>query len=133
MVGRQLVIPGRDTPAWLDLVEESFDQVAHAVRLICPGEPTATAGVVPLAMEDAMAKALETNDNTAQNQERRPLQSADEPRPEELEGKSFQVNENSVEQGEPVDPSAPPPQPSEAKPNGQKIQGKAFQVNENSK
>jgi len=78
-----------------------------------------------------MAKALETNDNTAQNQERQPQQSADELRPE-LEGKSFQVNENSVEEGEPVHSSVPPPQPSEEKPNGQKIQGKAFQVNENS-
>jgi hypothetical protein len=83
-------------------------------------------------MEDAMAKALETNDNTAQNQERQPHQSADQPRPEKLEGKSFQVNESSVEEGEPVHSSAPPPQPSEEKPNEQKIQGKAFQVNENS-
>jgi hypothetical protein len=83
-------------------------------------------------MEDAMAKALEVNDDTAQNQERQPQQSAEQPRPEELEGKSFQVNENSVEEGEPVHSSAPPPQPSEEKPNGQKIQGKAFQVNENS-
>jgi hypothetical protein len=58
-------------------------------------------------MEDAMAKALETNDNTAQNQERQPHQSADEPRPEKLEGESFQVNENSVEEGEPVHSSAP--------------------------
>jgi hypothetical protein len=83
-------------------------------------------------MEDAMAKARETNDDTAQNQERQPQRSADEPRPEKLEGKSFQVNENSVEEGEPVHSSAPSPQPSEEKPNGQKIQGKAFQVNENS-
>jgi hypothetical protein len=83
-------------------------------------------------MEDVMAKALETNDNTAQNQERQLHQSADEPRPEKLEGESFQVNENSVEEGEPVHSSAPPPQPSEEKPNEQKSQGKAFQVNENS-
>jgi hypothetical protein len=84
-------------------------------------------------MEDAMAKALGTNDNTAQNQERQPHQSADEPRSETLEGKSFQVNENSVEEGGPVHSSASaPPQPPEEKPNEQKIQGKAFQVNENS-
>jgi hypothetical protein len=83
-------------------------------------------------MEDAIVKALETNDNTAQNQERQPHKSADEPRPEKLEGKAFQVNENSVEEGEAVHSSTPPPQPSEEKPNGQKIQGKAFQVNENS-
>jgi hypothetical protein len=83
-------------------------------------------------MEDAMAKTHDTNDNAAQNQERQPHQSADEPRPEKLEGKSFQVNEISLEEGEPVHSSAPPPQPSEEKPNRQKIQGKAFQVNENS-
>jgi hypothetical protein len=83
-------------------------------------------------MEDAMAKALEVNDTTAQNHEREPHQSADAPRPEKLEGKSFQVNENSEEEGESVHSSAPPPQPSEEKPNEQKIQGKAFQVNENS-
>jgi hypothetical protein len=83
-------------------------------------------------MEDAMAKALEVNDTTAQNHGRQPHQSADEPRPEKLEGKSFQVNENSVEEGEPVHSLAPPPQPSEEKPNEQKIQGKAFQVDENS-
>lgn len=79
-----------------------------------------------------MAKALEVNDNTAQNQERQAHQSADKPRPENLEGKSFQVNENSVEEGEPVHSSAPPPQPSEEKSNEQNVQGKAFQVNENS-
>jgi hypothetical protein len=83
-------------------------------------------------MEDAMTKAFETNDNTAQNQERQPHQSADDPRPEKLEGKSFQVNKNSVEEGDPVHSSAPPSQPSEEKPNERKIQGKAFQVNENS-
>jgi hypothetical protein len=84
-------------------------------------------------MEDAMAKALEVNDNTAQNQERQPQQqSGDKPAPEILEGTSFQVNENSVEKGEPIHSSAPPPQRSEERPNEEKIEGKAFQVNESS-
>ena len=99
--------------------------------LICPGTQH-NGGCCRLAMEDAMAKALETNDSTAQNQESHPNQPADEPRPEKLEGKSLQVNENSLKEGEPVHSPAPPPQPSEGKPNRQKIQGKAFQVNENS-
>jgi hypothetical protein len=84
-------------------------------------------------MEDAMAKALEVNDDTAQNQEREPQQqSGDKPGPEILEGTSFEVNENSVEEGEPIHSSAPPPQRSEERPNEEKIEGKAFQVNENS-
>lgn len=33
MVDRELVIPGRDTPTLLDLVEESFDQVVRAVQV----------------------------------------------------------------------------------------------------
>jgi hypothetical protein len=59
-------------------------------------------------MEDAMAKALEVNDNTTQNQERQPQQqSGDKPVPEILEGASFQVNENSVEDQEPARAPAP--------------------------
>lgn len=75
-----------------------------------------------------MVKALEVNDTAAQNGKRRP----DRPAGERLEGKSFQVNENSVEEGEPVHSSAPRSQASEAKANEQKIEGKALQVNENS-
>lgn len=60
-------------------------------------------------MEDAMAKALEVNDKTAQNQERQPQQqSGDKPNQQKLTGKSFQVNENSVEEGEPVSPATTP-------------------------
>lgn len=52
-------------------------------------------------MEDAMAKALEVNDNTAKNQERQPQQqSGDKPNQQKLEGKALQVNENSVEDEE---------------------------------
>jgi hypothetical protein len=60
-------------------------------------------------MEDTMAKALEVNDKTAQNQERQPQQqSGDKPNQQKLQGKSFQVNKNSVEEGEPVSPATTP-------------------------
>ena len=55
-----------------------------------------------------MAKALEVNDNTAQNQERKPQQPSDKPNPQKLEGKALQVNENSVEDDEPVPTPTPP-------------------------
>ena len=55
------------------------------------------------------AKALEVNDNTAQIQERRPQQqSGDKRGQQKLQGKSFQVNENSVEDQEPARSPAPP-------------------------
>jgi hypothetical protein len=60
-------------------------------------------------MEDAMAKELEVNDNTAQNQERQPKQqSGDKHNQQKLQGKAFQVNENSVENEDPAQPKAPP-------------------------
>jgi len=60
-------------------------------------------------MEDAMAKALEVNDNTAQNQELQPQQqSGDKRNQQKLQGKAFQVNENSVEDQEPARSPAPP-------------------------
>jgi hypothetical protein len=84
------------------------------------------------AMEDAMAKALGANDNTAQNQGRPPQQqSGDKPNQQKLAGKALQVNENSVEDQESA-PPAPPRQRSGDKPNQQKLAGKALQVNENS-
>ena len=60
-------------------------------------------------MEDGMAKALEVNDNTAQNQERQPQQqSGDKRNQQKLQGKALQVNENSVEDQEPARSPAPP-------------------------
>jgi hypothetical protein len=60
-------------------------------------------------MEDAMAKALEVNDDTAQNQERQPQQQSGDKRNEQkLQGKALQVNENSVEDQEPARSPAPP-------------------------
>ncbi len=55
-----------------------------------------------------MAKALEVNDNTAQVRERRSRQqSGDKPNQQKLQGKSFQVNQNSVEDQEPARSPAP--------------------------
>ena len=45
-------------------------------------------------------------------------QPAHQERPDKLDGKSFQVNENTVVEGEFVDPSAPKPQPTEEKRRG---------------
>lgn len=59
-------------------------------------------------MEDAMAKSLEVTDKTAQNERQPQQQSGDKPNQQKLRGKSFQVNENSVEEGEPVSPATTP-------------------------
>jgi hypothetical protein len=58
-------------------------------------------------MEDAMAKALEVNDNTAQNQERQPQQQSGDKRNQKLQGNAFEVNENSVEDQVPARSRAP--------------------------
>jgi hypothetical protein len=82
-------------------------------------------------MEDAMAKALGVNDSTVQNQERQPQQQSGDK--QKLQGKALQVNENSVEDQEPLRSPAPSqPGSSGDEPNQQKLQGNAFQVNENS-
>ena len=53
-----------------------------------------------------MAKELDVNDNTPQDQDRQPQrQSGDKRNPQKLEGKAFQVNQTSVEEGEPVSPA----------------------------
>ena len=67
-----------------------------------------------------MAKGPNTNDLTKK---------------QTLHGKAFQVNEHSVEDGEPIVSRAPSQVPqtedSSSKRNRTKLQGKAFQVNEN--
>lgn len=79
-----------------------------------------------------MTKAIEESHDTAQDDERQPKpQPAHQERPDKLDGKSFQVNENSVVEGESVHSSAPPPRSGERR-NEEKIQGNAFHVNENS-
>lgn len=56
-----------------------------------------------------MAKALEVNNNTAQNQERRPQpQSGHKHNPQKLQGKALRVNENSVEDQAPARSPASP-------------------------
>jgi hypothetical protein len=80
-----------------------------------------------------MAREFEPSDNSARNQGRQPQQQSGEGRSQQkLRGKSFQVNENSVENGEPVRSPAPPQPQSSDKHNQQNLEGKAFQVNENS-
>jgi hypothetical protein len=49
-------------------------------------------------MEDVMTKALDVNDDPAQNQERQPRQ---QPGQQKLQGKALQINENSVEDQKP--------------------------------
>jgi hypothetical protein len=79
-------------------------------------------------VEDVMAKELEMNDKTAQNQERH---SSDKRNQQKLQGKALQMNENSAEDREAAR-SPVSPQQSGDKRNQQKLQGKALQVNENS-
>jgi hypothetical protein len=80
----------------------------NAVGLIRRGTRRKS-GCCPLAMEDAMAKALEVNDNTAQNEKRKPQQQSDDKHNQQkLQGKALQVNENSVEDQEPVGSPASP-------------------------
>jgi uncharacterized protein YlzI (FlbEa/FlbD family) len=64
------------------------------------------------------------DDNTAKD-------ARDVPDREKLQGKAFQVNENSVEQGERIRP-APAEPAAGSKRDQAKLDGKAFQVNENS-
>lgn len=56
-----------------------------------------------------MTKALDVNDDTAQEDERqRQQRSGDKRKQQKLQGKALQVNENSVEDGEPAGPPASP-------------------------
>jgi hypothetical protein len=79
-----------------------------------------------------MAKDLDVNDNTAQDQDRQPQQSGDKRNQQKLQGKAFQVNENSVGDQKAARSPAPPRRGSGDRRNEQKLQGKAFEVNENS-
>ena len=57
-----------------------------------------------------MTKALDVNDDTAQEDERQRRQHGDKPKQQKLRGKALQVNENSVEDKEPAGPPASPRQ-----------------------
>ena len=80
-----------------------------------------------------MAKELDVNDSAAQDQDRHAQRrSGGKHNQQKLQGKAFQVNENTVGDQEPDRSSAPPSRGSGDKRNEQKLQGKAFEVNENS-
>jgi hypothetical protein len=50
-----------------------------------------------------MTRALDVNENTKQNPKRPPQQqTGGDPKKEKVEGKAFQVNENSVDNPEPA-------------------------------
>jgi hypothetical protein len=84
-------------------------------------------------MEDAMVKELEVNNETAQDHERQPQkQSGDKPNRQQLQGKSSQINKNSVEDKQPSRSPALPRRGAGDKPNQQKLQGKSLQINKNS-
>jgi hypothetical protein len=78
-----------------------------------------------------MAKELETNDNSTQDQDRQPQQlSGNRLNQHKLQGKALRVNENSVQDQVSARSRALPRQGSGGK--RQKLQGKALQVNKNS-
>jgi hypothetical protein len=80
---------------------------------------------------NTMAKELEMNDNSTQDQDRQPQQlSGDKPNQHKLQGKALRVNENSVEDQGSARSRALPRRGSGGK--QQKLQGKALQVNKNS-
>jgi hypothetical protein len=79
-----------------------------------------------------MEKAFEVKDGAAQNHQRQPKEKPGEEHDQQkLQGKAFQVNENSVEEGEPIRPASSEPMSGDER-SPQKLRGKAFQVNENS-
>jgi hypothetical protein len=58
-----------------------------------------------------MTKTFEVNDDTAQNKKRQPQPpSGDKRNRQKLQGKALQVNENSVEDQEPIGSRVPPRQ-----------------------
>ena len=54
-----------------------------------------------------MAKALDVNENTARNQEHQTKNLGDKSKQRRLKGKSVQVNQNRLNEGDPIDSSAP--------------------------
>jgi hypothetical protein len=55
-----------------------------------------------------MANALEVNEHAAQNQKRQPEQQPrDKSKQERLQGKSVQVNQNSLHEGDPIESTTP--------------------------
>jgi hypothetical protein len=84
-------------------------------------------------MEDAMVKEVEVNNDAAQDHERRPQQPSDDKgNRQQLQGKSLQINKNSLEDKQPSRSPAPPRREAGDKHNQQKLQGKSLQINKNS-
>jgi hypothetical protein len=84
-------------------------------------------------MEGAMVKEVEMNNDAAQDHGRRPQQpSGDKGNRQPIQGKSLQINKNSVEDQQPSRSPAPPRREAGDKPNQQKLQGKSLQINKNS-
>jgi hypothetical protein len=84
-------------------------------------------------MEDAMVKEVEVNSDAAQDHRRQPQQQAGEKGSrQKLQGKSLQINKNSVEDPQPNQSPAPPRRGASDKHNEQKLQGKSLQINKNS-
>jgi hypothetical protein len=88
-------------------------------------------GVVVYEMEDTMADHLAANDSTTKNQERQRTEKSAEHDQEKLEGKAFQVNENTVEGGDPIRPDQARPGTGDDA-DDERLEGKSFQINENS-
>jgi hypothetical protein len=83
-------------------------------------------------MEDAMVKEVEVNNDAAQDHERQPQQpSGDKGNRQPIQGKSLQINKNSVGDQQPSRSAAPRREAGD-KHNQQKLQGKAPQINKNS-
>jgi hypothetical protein len=55
-------------------------------------------------MEDSMAKALDMNDSEKTDRKKSQPTAGHRDKDEKLHGKHAQVNENSVEEGEPIHP-----------------------------
>jgi hypothetical protein len=81
-------------------------------------------------MEDALVKE---NNDAAQDHGRQPQQQAgDKGSRQKLQGKSLQINKNSVEDLQPSRSPAPLRRGAADKHNEQKLQGKSLQINKNS-
>ncbi len=80
-----------------------------------------------------MAKEVEVNNDAAQDQERQRQQpSGGKHNQQKLQGKSLQINKNSVEDQQPSRSAAAAQQRQAGdKHNQQKLQGKSLQINKN--
>jgi len=91
--------------------KSGFDRIAKVsdldrTAIADSGNVTVGIGACP-PMENVMANP-EVNENAAQNQKRQPgLQPGDKPKQQRLQGKSVQVNQNSLHEGDPIESATP--------------------------